>query len=118
MPNVQCPTNDLARMTAPECQTSHGRSRAWSRCRSGLWLVDPSSETPRRKAAALLLLTLVLLPLRLPAHDSPEHVIEWLTARIDTTGQRPDLLWRRATEYRALSRLDAAVSDLKQAIKL
>jgi len=66
----------------------------------------------------LLLLTLVWLPLRLLAHDSPEHVIEWLTARIDTTGKRPDLLWRRATEYRALGRLAAAGSDLKQAIQL
>jgi len=52
------------------------------------------------------------------AHDSPEHVIEWLTVRIHTTGKQADLFWRRAAEYRALGRLEAAASDLQQALKL
>ncbi len=118
MLDIQCPMNDVARMTEPEAETSHGSSRGWSLRRPGAWLVARSSATPSRKAAALLLLTLGLLPLGLLAHDNPEQVIEWLTARIDAAGKRPDLLWRRATEYRALSRLDDAVSDLKQAIKI
>lgn len=52
------------------------------------------------------------------AHDSPEHVIEMLTARMETVGERPDLLWRRATEHRALFDHAAAAKDLKRAIKL
>lgn len=52
------------------------------------------------------------------AHDSPEHVIQMLTARMETTGERADLLWRRATEHRVLGNLPAAASDLKRAIKL
>jgi tetratricopeptide (TPR) repeat protein len=51
------------------------------------------------------------------AHDSPEHVIEALTARIEA-GPRPDLLWRRAAEYRSLGQLQPATRDLKQALKL
>src|SRR5262245_11993269 len=51
-------------------------------------------------------------------HDSPEHVIEALTARIEAVGKRPDLLWRRATEYRALGQLDSAARDLKAALRL
>jgi len=52
------------------------------------------------------------------AHDSPEHVIEMLTARMETVGERSDLLWRRATEHRALADHAAAAKDLKRAIKL
>src|SRR5437867_1708430 len=37
---------------------------------------------------------------------------------MDNSGKRPDLRWRRATEYRALGRLNAARSDLQQAVKL
>jgi tetratricopeptide (TPR) repeat protein len=51
------------------------------------------------------------------SHDSPEHVVEILTARMEAVGHRPDLLWRRATEYRVLGQLDAATRDLKSAIK-
>jgi tetratricopeptide (TPR) repeat protein len=63
------------------------------------------------------LLALLLLPLPAPAHDSPEHVVEILTARMDVVGQRPDLLWRRATEHRVLGHLPAAARDLKEALK-
>lgn len=52
------------------------------------------------------------------AHDSPEHVIQILTARMETVGERPDLLWRRATEHRVLGHLSAAATDLQRAIKL
>jgi tetratricopeptide (TPR) repeat protein len=36
---------------------------------------------------------------------------------MQAVGRRPDLLWERATEYRALGDLKAAASDLKQALK-
>jgi tetratricopeptide (TPR) repeat protein len=52
------------------------------------------------------------------AHDSPEHVVELLTARMKSTGPRPELLWRRATEYRALSKWAEAEKDLRAAVRL
>ena len=67
---------------------------------------------------ASLLLSLLLSPGSVVAHDSPEHVIEILTARMETVGERPDLLWRRATEHRALANHAAAARDLRRAIKL
>lgn len=51
------------------------------------------------------------------AHDSPEHVVEVLTARIRSDGPRPELLWRRATEYRALGEPAMAEKDLKLALR-
>jgi tetratricopeptide (TPR) repeat protein len=41
-----------------------------------------------------------------------------LTARMEVVGERPDLLWRRATEHRVLGELPAAASDLKRALKI
>lgn len=67
---------------------------------------------------ALLLLFALILPPSLIAHDSPEHVVEILTARMETVGERADLLWRRAVEYRALRNHHAAAKDLKRAIRL
>ncbi len=65
-----------------------------------------------------LAVPLLILPCPAVAHDSPEHVIELLTARMETIGERPDLLWRRATEHRALGNLKAAATDLQRALKL
>jgi tetratricopeptide (TPR) repeat protein len=45
-------------------------------------------------------------------------MVELLTAHMETAGRRPDLLWRRATEYRALSRLPEAEKDLRAAVRL
>lgn len=61
---------------------------------------------------------LLFLPSAAWPHDSPEHVVEMLTARMQVTGARPDLLWRRATEHRALGDLAAAARDLKRALKM
>lgn len=69
----------------------------------------------RAIGVAFSLLALLSFP-ALP-HDSPEHVVEILTAKMEVVGRRPDLLWRRATEYRVLRQLDAAASDLKAAVK-
>jgi tetratricopeptide (TPR) repeat protein len=71
-----------------------------------------------RVTGALTVLLALSLPLRAPAHDSPEHVVEMLTARMELVGERPDLLWRRATEHRVLRDLPAASRDLKRALKL
>src|SRR5687768_5913226 len=67
---------------------------------------------------SLILIALLSLAVRASAHDSPEHVVEILTARMEVVGERPDLLWRRATEHRALRDLPAAARDLKRALKL
>jgi len=64
----------------------------------------------------LALLLMLFAPGLLRAHDSPEHVVEMLTARMEVVGRRPDLLWRRATEYRVLGQLDAAEKDLRAAL--
>ena len=52
------------------------------------------------------------------AHDSPEHVVEALTQRIQSEGRTPELLLRRAYEYQALAKYAEAESDLRDAIAL
>ena len=52
------------------------------------------------------------------AHDSPEHVVESLTVEMTRTGTNTTLLWRRATEYRALGRFAPAVADLERGLAL
>lgn len=69
-------------------------------------------------AATFLCLLAACLPLRTSAHDSPEHVVEWLTARMSEQGKSADLLWRRAAEYRELGVLESAASDLREAVAL
>ena len=59
-----------------------------------------------------------MLPVPGVAHDSPSHVIDGLTARIEADPKRADLYWRRATEYRVLSRLPEAARDLQKALRL
>lgn len=72
-----------------------------------------------RVGVALLMAALALLcPRSTAAHDSPEHVAAALTARMKERGETADLLWRRATEYRALSQLAPAAKDLQAALKL
>lgn len=90
------------RLSPPQCVVGFGR---------------PGQSNSIVRTAAILALFLVVVP-ALPAHDSPEHVIEALTARMEARGKQPDLLWERATEYRALGDLPAAERDLKQAIEI
>ena len=73
--------------------------------------------TPMKQPLVLFALAILLPPIA-AAHDSPEHVVEMLTARMEMVGERADLLCRRATEYRALGNLSAAAHDLNRAIKL
>ncbi len=71
-----------------------------------------------KQVVRILFVLAALLPCPAAAHDSPEHVIQILTARMETIGERPDLLWRRATEHRVLGNLPAAATDLRRAIRL
>jgi tetratricopeptide (TPR) repeat protein len=80
----------------------------------GQWSVASGHSS----AVLLALLALLFLPARALPHDSPEHVVEMLTARMGIVGPRPDLLWRRATEHRVLGNLSAAASDLKRAHRM
>jgi tetratricopeptide (TPR) repeat protein len=80
-------------------------------------LAKDSFVSARLILQTFLSFAVLLIPLLTRAHDSPEHVIEALTARIESTGADPELLWERATEYRALGNLDAAAADLKRALK-
>lgn len=69
---------------------------------------------------ALLIACLLVTCAGSPAlgHEGPAHVIETLTARIEADGPTPALLLRRASEYRVLGKLDAAVADLRHVIAL
>jgi len=52
------------------------------------------------------------------AHDSPEHVVEDLTATMAREGRSATLLYRRAGEFRALGKLDRAAADLGIALEM
>ncbi len=71
---------------------------------------------PVRLGLILVAVMLCAAPLR--AHDSPEHLVEQLTARMKLHGSTPDLLYQRAIEYRVLGKLPAAARDLQSAVKL
>jgi tetratricopeptide (TPR) repeat protein len=59
-----------------------------------------------------------LLAGRLLAHDSPEHTVEELTARISREGPSALLLFERASEWRVLGRFEPASADLRDALRL
>src|SRR5688500_16441906 len=61
---------------------------------------------------------LLAFAVSLPAHDSPEHEIEALTAKMAASGHSPKLLARRAAEWRALGKFKEASEDLRQAVSL
>jgi tetratricopeptide (TPR) repeat protein len=73
---------------------------------------------PRLLIPRFGLLSVLMLPTWLPAHDSPEHTVEALTTLMDRAGQTPDRLFQRATELRALGHLDQAAADLEAALEL
>lgn len=52
------------------------------------------------------------------AHDGPEQVIAALTGTIQRRGPSPELLYRRACEFRVLGRLEPAEADLAAAVAL
>jgi tetratricopeptide (TPR) repeat protein len=78
--------------------------------------------TRKRRSGGLCLLVLLTAagasPRLAAAHDGPEHVIEALTVQMKQEGASASLLYRRAVEYRALSKLDRAAEDLQAAVKL
>ncbi|MCC6234401.1 MAG: tetratricopeptide repeat protein, partial [Verrucomicrobiales bacterium] len=52
------------------------------------------------------------------AHEGPEHEIEELTERIESTGATPDLLVDRALEYGLIGKHADALNDLERAVSL
>jgi hypothetical protein len=76
-----------------------------------------AAKTRRWTYASACWITISLAQL-VSAHDSPEHVIEHLTARMARQGRTAELLYRRACEYRALGKLSAAEQDLAAALEI
>jgi tetratricopeptide (TPR) repeat protein len=62
--------------------------------------------------------TVAVGPCYVIAHESPEHVIESLTAEMERTGPSSELLYRRAVEHRAMRDWPAAEADLRAATQL
>jgi tetratricopeptide (TPR) repeat protein len=67
-----------------------------------------------RQLAGLLILSAQLVC----GHESPEHEIKALTAQMAASGQTAELLRRRATEWRALGKLNEAAADLRKAVSI
>lgn len=59
-----------------------------------------------------------VLPCQAAAHESPEHEIEEINEEIAIRGETPDLLLRRAIEYRVLGKAASAQTDLEKALKI
>lgn len=81
----------------------------------------PSRATGRASgwshAGAVLACLVLLLPVPSPAHDSPEHVVEQLTAEMDRDGRSAARLCERAVQFRELGRLAEAEADLAAALE-
>jgi tetratricopeptide (TPR) repeat protein len=71
------------------------------------------ASTPRLVAGAVILSAGLLY-----GHESPEHEIKALTAQMRASGQTAELLWRRATEWRALGKWKEASADLQQGVSI
>jgi tetratricopeptide (TPR) repeat protein len=69
---------------------------------------------------AVILISVALLSLagRVAAHDGPEDVIATLTQRMSKAGKTPGLLIRRASEFKAIGKMEEAAADLVEATKL
>ena len=63
-------------------------------------------------------LALLIPALPAIAHDSPSHVIDFLTDRLESQGRSAWLLTARAYEHRALGERDAAIADFTEALSL
>jgi len=72
------------------------------------------STARRVRLAGVFILSAQLLS----GHESPEHEIEALTSRMAASGKTSELLRRRATEWRALGRLNEASVDLQEAVSI
>ena len=79
---------------------------------------EERESTRQHRAWMLVLVLAILAPAGVLAHDSPEHVVELLTARMKKRGRTAELLWRRGTEHRVLDQLAAAAADLREALVL
>ncbi len=69
------------------------------------------------RCAGVRCAVVLLLAVRVGAHDGPEHVIEELTLQL-ARGETADLLLQRAIEYRVLGKNSEAAHDLEWAVQL
>lgn len=69
-------------------------------------------------AFAAMLTALLMLSQKSIAHDGPEEVLTTLNAAILRHGPTADLLFRRATEFRAMRDYKHAAADLNYALRL
>ncbi|MBC7966509.1 MAG: hypothetical protein H7Z17_11370, partial [Fuerstia sp.] len=81
--------------------------------------VSPADK-PRRPTMSLyaILAIILILPETAVAHDGPEEVIAALNAAILHNGPTADLLFRRASEFRAMRDYKHAAADLGYALRL
>ncbi len=71
-----------------------------------------------RSPALITVLALGLLGGVATAHHSPEEVIAAPTEKIEKEGEKPDLFYKRATEYRALRSYSEAAADFRKVASL
>ncbi len=82
--------------------------------------VGRAADKPRRSTMSrtAILITMLVLSQTGVAHDGPEEVITSLNAAILKNGPTPDLLFRRASEFRAMRDYKHAAADLGYALRL
>jgi hypothetical protein len=82
--------------------------------------VEPAADKPRRSTMSLaaILTVILLLSQSAIAHDGPEEVLTTLNVAILRNGPTAELLFRRATEFRAMRDYRHAAADLSCAVRL
>ncbi|MDG2122096.1 MAG: hypothetical protein P8J87_00270 [Verrucomicrobiales bacterium] len=79
----------------------------------------PARLLPRPTTSPRLYALLVsAFPLLAVAHDSPDQIIAAITAQIGRDGTTAELLYRRATEHRALGHTPEAMADFQASLRL
>lgn len=82
--------------------------------------MKPAADKPLRLTMALaaILTVLLLISQEAIAHDGPEEVLTKLNVAILRNGPTAELLFRRATEFRAMRDYKHAAADLSCAVRL
>ncbi len=89
--------------------------KRYSQCR--VISATDSVRLHSQSLAVILTIILALLP-KVIAHDGPEEVLTTLNSAILRNGPTADLLFRRATEFRAMRDYKRAAADLSYAVRL
>ena len=82
--------------------------------------LGPTADKQRRPTTSLAAILTIILVLsqNVIAHDGPEEVLTTLNTAILRNGPTADLLFRRATEFRAMRDYKHAAADLGYAVRL